>query len=128
MFSYQRFSEPCCSGTEKLIALAAKSTVTRAVISATEKRSPATKETSPNRVSRCGGSELGAAVDAQRVTGDPAGLVGGEKYDSGAYIIRLGNTFQRLDSQRELATSIGPREVRHLGLYHTWRDGIDADA
>src|SRR5882672_5295734 len=52
MLSYQRFSEPCSSGTKKLIALAAKSTVTRAVISAMEKRSPATNGTSPNRASK----------------------------------------------------------------------------
>src|SRR5216684_1862933 len=50
--SYQRFSERCSSGTEKLIALAAKSTVTSAVMSATEKRWPATKGTSPNRESK----------------------------------------------------------------------------
>src|SRR6266436_5832815 len=50
--SYQRFSERCSSGTGKLIALAAKSTVTSVVMSATEKRSPATKGTSPNRPSK----------------------------------------------------------------------------
>jgi hypothetical protein len=44
-----------------------------------------------------GDSELRAAVDAQRLTGDPAGLVGGEKYDSGAYIIRLGDAFQHIE-------------------------------
>src|SRR5580700_859675 len=49
--SYQRFSERCSSGTRKLIALAAKSTVTSAVVSATEKRWPAAKEASPNRAS-----------------------------------------------------------------------------
>src|SRR5258707_3583156 len=50
--SYQRFSDRCSSGTEKLIALAAKSTVTSAVMSATEKRWPATKGASPNRASK----------------------------------------------------------------------------
>jgi hypothetical protein len=73
-------------------------------------------------------SELRAAVDAQRVTGDPASLVGGEKYDSGAYIVRLGDTFQCLDAQREVATGIAPCEVGHVGVDHTWRDGVDADA
>src|SRR5258705_585643 len=38
--SYQRFRERCSSGTGKLIALAAKSTVTSAVMSATEKPCP----------------------------------------------------------------------------------------
>src|SRR5882724_5323751 len=52
MASYQRFSERRSSGTEKLIALAAKSTVTSAVMSATEKRWPATKGASPNRASK----------------------------------------------------------------------------
>src|SRR5467141_1149761 len=60
---------------------------------------------------RLGGLKLRAAVDAQRVTADPAGLVGGEKYDSSGNIIWLGDTFQRLYSQREVATGIGPREV-----------------
>src|ERR1700692_1121047 len=73
-------------------------------------------------------SELSPAVGAQRVTGDPARLVGGEKYDSGADIIRLGDTFQRLYSQREVATGIAPCEVGHVGVDHTRRDGIDADA
>src|ERR1700676_27083 len=75
-----------------------------------------------------GDSELRAAVDAPRVTGDPAGLVGGEKYDSGAYVIRLGDTFQCLDAQCEVATGIAPYEVGQVGVDHTWRDGIDADA
>jgi hypothetical protein len=73
-------------------------------------------------------SELRAAVEAQRVTGDPAGLVGGEKHDSGAYIVRLADTFQGLDAQREVATGIAPCEGGHVGVDHTWRDGIDADA
>src|SRR5712672_4865761 len=52
MTSYQRFSERCSLGTGELIALAAKSTVTSAVMSATEKRWPATKGTSRNRASK----------------------------------------------------------------------------
>src|SRR3984893_3134333 len=52
MASYQHLSERCSSGTEKSIALAAKSTVTSAVMSATEKRWPAAKGASPNRTSK----------------------------------------------------------------------------
>src|SRR5260370_41948576 len=50
--SYQRFSERCWSATVKLIALAAKSTVTSAVMEGTEKRWPGTKGPSANRSSK----------------------------------------------------------------------------
>ena len=47
--SYQRFRARCSSASGRLIALAAKSTVTRAVMSAAEKWLPATNGTWPNR-------------------------------------------------------------------------------
>ena len=72
--------------------------------------------------------EFRAAVDTQRVTGDPAGLVGGEKHDSGAYISGLGDTLQCLDAQREVASGIAPCEIGHVGVDHAWGDAIDADA
>jgi hypothetical protein len=50
--SYQRFVARFSSGEGRLIAFVAKSIVTRAVMSATEKRSPATNGTLANRASR----------------------------------------------------------------------------
>jgi hypothetical protein len=50
--SYQRFSAACPSPIGRPAALVAKSTATTAVISATEKSSPATKATSASRASK----------------------------------------------------------------------------
>ena len=52
-------------------------------------------------------SELRAAIDAQRIAGDPAGLIGSEKNNGGANVVWLGHALERLDAQREFPSCTG---------------------
>jgi hypothetical protein len=58
--------------------------------------------------------ELRAAVDSNRIAGDPAGVVGCEESDDPSDIIRLGDALQGLHPQRDIATRIRLREVGHV--------------
>ena len=73
-------------------------------------------------------SELRAAVDPQRVAGDPPRGVRGEEGDGAGDVVRLGDALQRLDAEREVAPGIGLGEARHVGLDDAGRHGVDADA
>src|SRR2546425_12473330 len=73
-------------------------------------------------------SEFGAAIDMDRVTGDPACIVGGEEGHHRADVVRLGHAFERLYTERDLAARLGLGEVRHVGLDHPRGDSVDADA
>jgi hypothetical protein len=73
-------------------------------------------------------SELRAAIDAQRIAGDPAGLIGSEKNNGGANVVWLGHALERLDAQREFPSCIGLGKAGHVGRNHAWCHSIDADA
>src|SRR3984893_12984831 len=73
-------------------------------------------------------SKLWAAIDPDRVAGDPAGVVGGEEGDHAADVIRLGEALQGLHAEREIPARLRLREVSHVGLHHAWGDGVDANA
>ena len=46
-------------------------------------------------------SELRAAIDMDRIAGDPAGVVGGKEGDHAADVVRLGEALQGLHTERE---------------------------
>src|SRR6267378_2126800 len=73
-------------------------------------------------------SEFRAAVDPDRVAGDPAGLVGGEEGDDSADVVRLGDTLQGLNDQREVAAHIRLGKAGHIRFDDAGCDGVDADA
>src|SRR6202171_6146077 len=73
-------------------------------------------------------SELRAAIDAQRIAGDPAGLIGSEKNNGGANVVWLGHALERLDAQREFPSCIGLGKAGHVGRNHARCPSIDADA
>src|ERR1700712_5367436 len=72
-------------------------------------------------------SELRAAIDPQRVAGDPAGRVRGKKGDRITDVVRLGDALQGLQAQGEIATRVRPGEARHVGFDDARRDGVNAD-
>src|ERR1700730_2274588 len=72
-------------------------------------------------------SEFRAAIDMNRIAGDPAGVVGSKEGDHTAYIVRLGEALQDLHAEGEIPARIGLGEVRHIGLDHARGDSVDAD-
>jgi hypothetical protein len=74
------------------------------------------------------GSELGAAVDVDRVSCDPAGFVRGQESDDRGDIHGLAYPLQRLHPKDCHATLLGLGKVRHVRVDHSGRDGVDADA
>src|ERR1700674_3965672 len=91
-------------------------------------------ESTCRRASRIGGvpfqwsSELRAAIDAQRIAGDPAGLIGSEKNNGSANVVWLGHALERLDAQREFPPRSGLGKAGHVSRNHARGHGIDANA
>src|SRR6202158_1938701 len=73
-------------------------------------------------------SELRAAIDAQCIAGDPAGLIGSEKNNGGANVVWLGRALEWLGGQRAYPSRIGLGEAGHVGRNHARCHSVDADA
>src|SRR5260221_2451601 len=73
-------------------------------------------------------SELRAAIDTQGVAGYPAGLIRREESNRCSDVVGCSHPLERLDAQREISSRFCLGEVRHVGRYHTARNGIDANA
>ena len=62
------------------------------------------------------------------LAGNPAGLLGREKGDDAADVVRLGETLQRLQPQGEGPAALGLGEVRHVCLDDSGRHRVDPDS
>src|SRR5262249_40105585 len=73
-------------------------------------------------------SELGAAVDMDRVAGDPARVGRSEEGDDVADVIRLGDPLQRLQAEGVVTALVRLGKGRHVGCDHAGRDRVDTNA
>ena len=62
------------------------------------------------------------------IAADPPGIFRCQEGDDATDIVRLRQTLERLHAQRKVAAGVRLDEVRHIGLDHTGRDRVDADA
>src|SRR6266850_7193531 len=73
-------------------------------------------------------SELRTAIDADGVAGDPTRVVRGEERHNRADIIWLADPLERLHAEDGSLALVGLDEIRHVGVDHARRDGVNADA
>jgi hypothetical protein len=72
-------------------------------------------------------SELGAAVNADDISSDPARIVGRQEGNHRPDVLRLGHALECLHAEDDFAAGLDLGEIRHVGFHGTGRDGIDAD-
>ena len=72
--------------------------------------------------------KLRTAVDWNACTCDPARSIGCQKSDYVRDVFGLADSLKRLHAERDAAACLGFREVRHVRLNHSGRNGVDANA
>jgi hypothetical protein len=55
-------------------------------------------------------------------------MFGSEEFDNGSDVIRLADALERLHTDHRVTARFGLSEVRHVGVDHAGRDGVDSDA
>src|ERR1700744_5033048 len=73
-------------------------------------------------------SELGAAVDTDRVAADPVRRIRSQKGYHWGDVFGLGDALQRLHRHCRVAALVGLREAGHIRGDDARRDRVDADA